>query len=46
MTKSSTSRIVAPDVFNISFMDGSSDYGDLISDVVQVRDRAITNVTL
>ena len=46
ISKSSTSQIVAPNVFDVSFMDGSSDYGDLISDVVQLRDRAITNVTL
>jgi hypothetical protein len=43
-SKSSTSEIVAPDVFNITFGDGSMDDGDLISDVVQVRDRVITNV--
>jgi hypothetical protein len=45
-SKSPTSQIVAPDAFNITFMDGSTDFGDLISDVVQVRDRVINNVTL
>lgn len=45
ISKSSTSQIVAPNVFNVSFGDGSKDNGDLISDVVQIRDRVI-NVTL
>jgi hypothetical protein len=43
--KSSTSQVVAPNGFNISFQDRSMDSGDLISDVVQIRDRVI-NVTL
>jgi hypothetical protein len=44
-SKSSTYEIVAPDLFNTTFADGSTDLGDLISDVVQIRDRVI-NVTL
>jgi hypothetical protein len=46
ISKSSTSQTVAWDVFNTQFQDGSTDYGDLISDIVQIRDRIITNVTL
>lgn len=46
MTKSSTVQMVAPDVFDTSFGDGSMDSGDLISDVVSIRDRVITNVTM
>ncbi|KAH0385290.1 acid protease, partial [Aureobasidium melanogenum] len=45
-SKSSTFQVVAPAAFNISFVDGSTDSGDLISDVVQIRDLVITNVTL
>jgi len=45
ISKSSTAQMVAPGVFNISFFDGSMDSGDLISDVVQVRDRVV-NVTM
>lgn len=45
ISKSSTAQIVAPGVFNISFVDGSMESGDLISDVVQVRDRVV-NVTM
>ena len=45
-TKSSTYQILAPDAFNITFQDGSTNDGDLFSDVVQVRDRVITNVTM
>lgn len=46
MSKSSTAQIVAPDALNNTFVDGSSDVGDLISDVVRIRDRVITNVTM
>ncbi|KAG9595128.1 hypothetical protein KCU77_g5781, partial [Aureobasidium melanogenum] len=45
-SKSSTFQVVAPAAFNVSFADGSTDTGDLISDVVQIRDLVITNVTL
>jgi hypothetical protein len=44
--KSSTFQVVASDAFNTRFIDGTMDSGDLISDVVQIRDRVITNVTL
>jgi len=46
MSKSSTAQMVAPDGFNITFLDESMDSGDLISDVVSIRDRVITNVTM
>ncbi|KAG9958194.1 allantoin, partial [Aureobasidium melanogenum] len=45
-SKSSTFQVVAPAAFNVSFADGSTDTGDLISDVVQIRDLVITDVTL
>lgn len=45
-SKSSTFQVVAPEAFNITFVDGSTDAGDLVSDVVQIRDRVITNVTM
>ncbi|KAH0310844.1 hypothetical protein KCU71_g7907, partial [Aureobasidium melanogenum] len=44
-SKSSTFQVDAPAAFNVSFADGSTDTGDLISDVVQIRDLVITNVT-
>ncbi|KAK6001432.1 hypothetical protein QM012_002763 [Aureobasidium pullulans] len=45
-SKSSTFQVIAPAAFNTSFGDGSTDSGDLISDVVQIRDLIVTNVTL
>jgi hypothetical protein len=46
ISKSSTSEMVAPNAFNTRFADGSTDAGDLISEVIQIRDLAISNVTL
>lgn len=46
MSKSSTAQMVAPDAFNITFWDGSMDSGDLVSDIVSIRDRVITNITM
>jgi hypothetical protein len=46
ISKSSTSQIVGPDVFNITYMDGTTDFGDLISDTVQIRDRVVPNVVM
>ncbi|CAD0112673.1 unnamed protein product [Aureobasidium uvarum] len=45
-SKSSTFQVVTPGAFDITFGDGTTDDGDLVSDVVQIRDRVITNVTL
>jgi hypothetical protein len=46
ISKSTSAQIVAPDAFNITYMDGTAGFGDLISETVQIRDWVITNVVL
>jgi hypothetical protein len=46
ISKSTSSQIVAPDAFNITYMDGTGGSGDFISETVQIRDLVITNVVL